>query len=93
MYLKEVCDNIQETIRASYATIPPPDLGEPGTSKLKAGKWMVLIEFDLLVTLVKILHSNPGLETAPSVMTWVTHGSPERHFPGPTPFGQALSEN
>jgi hypothetical protein len=63
MYLMQVCGNIPETIRASYATIPPPDLGQPGTGKLKAGKWMALIKFDLPVTLVKILHSNPGLES------------------------------
>jgi hypothetical protein len=59
----QVCGDIPETIRASYATIPPPDLGQPGTGKLKAGEWMALIEFDLPVTLVKILHSNPGLES------------------------------
>jgi hypothetical protein len=62
--MSAVRDDIPGTIRGSHATIPPPDLGLPSAGKLKAGEWMAVMEFDLPVTLVKILQSEPGLDDA-----------------------------
>jgi hypothetical protein len=62
--MSAVRDDMPTTIRASHATIPPPDLGLPSAGKLKAGEWMAVMEFDLPVTLVKILQTEPGLDSA-----------------------------
>jgi hypothetical protein len=61
-YIATIRNDIISTIRPTYATIPPPDLGQPSAGKLKAGEWMALMEFDLPVTLVKILDTNPTLD-------------------------------
>ena len=52
--LKEIQDDIQNTIRPTWQTGPPANFGSPAHGKLKADQWRTCIEFDLPVSLVKL---------------------------------------
>jgi hypothetical protein len=60
-HLDQIREDIVDTVRPSYATIPPPEMGTAGSGKLKAGEWLAAYEFDLPVTLVHILATDKTL--------------------------------
>jgi hypothetical protein len=64
-HLDQIRRDIVSTVRPSYATIPPPEIGTAGSGKLKAGEWLAAYEFDIPVTLVHILATDKAL--APDV--------------------------
>ena len=52
--LKQIQQDILETIRPTWQTSPPKNFGSPAHGKLKADQWRTCIEFDLPVSLVRM---------------------------------------
>ena len=52
--LKEIQQDIRDTIRPTWQTGPPANFGSPAHGKLKADQWRTCIEFDLPVSLVRM---------------------------------------
>lgn len=52
--LKEIQDDIVNTMRPSWQSGPPKNFGEPSHGKLKADQWRSCAEFDLPVSLVSL---------------------------------------
>ncbi|KIJ91536.1 hypothetical protein K443DRAFT_114901 [Laccaria amethystina LaAM-08-1] len=52
--LKEIQQDIRDTIRPTWQTGPPPNFGSPAHGKLKADQWRTCIEFDLPFSLVRM---------------------------------------
>ena len=52
--IKKLQELLGETIRQTWHTQPPKNLGDPGHGKLKADQWQSLMEFDIPVSLAQM---------------------------------------
>ena len=52
--LKQIQQDILETIRPTWQSSPPKNFGSPAHGKLKADQWRTCIEFDLPVSLMRM---------------------------------------
>ena len=52
--LKQIQQDILETIRPTWQTSPLKNFGSPAHGKLKADQWRTCIKFDLPVSLVRM---------------------------------------
>lgn len=53
--MQAIREDISKTIRPTWHEGPPPNFGQPVHGKLKADQWRSTIEFDLPVSLMRIL--------------------------------------
>lgn len=53
--MRHIREGISKTTRPTWHAGPPPNLGMPAHGKLKADQWRSIIEFDLPVSLVRLL--------------------------------------
>ena len=56
--LRQIQQDIAKTKRPTWQSGPPTDFGTPAHGKLKADEWRTSIEFDLVVSLIKLWQSD-----------------------------------